>query len=175
MRETRVRDLMLPLDRYTVVSDDATLEEVFAALDGALAGRGKADAEEARDFAVLVLDREGRIRGRLTAWDVLQGLEPQARKRVDGLAMVDGYDAWDRPLDRLASKAREVRARDLVTALHEREFIDEGAGLNQALRRLVDNRYLSLIATRNGETVGILRITEVFRHVYRALRAEAGR
>ena len=79
-------------------------------------GGQKADPTEARDFAVLVLDQDRRVVGRLTVWDVLQGLEPQARKRVDSLAMVEGYDAWDRPLGQLASKVRNLRARDLVHA-----------------------------------------------------------
>ena len=97
MTDLKVQDLMLPLDKYTSVSEDATLREVFLALEDAFSGRGKADSTETRNFAVLVLDNEGRVLGRLAVWDLLQGLEPQAGKRVDALAMVDGYDAWDRP------------------------------------------------------------------------------
>jgi hypothetical protein len=172
MKETKVRDLMLPLEKYTVVSEEATLEEVFLALEGALKGSQKTDPAEARDFAVVVLDQDRRVVGRLAVWDVLRGLEPQARKRVDPLAMVDGYDAWDRPLAHLASRAQELRAKDLVKALHKDEYIDQEAGLNEALRRLVDNRYLSLIATRGRETVGILRVVDVFSYVCDQLRAK---
>ena len=166
----KVRDLMLPLERYTSVPETATLREVFLALEGALLGRGKADPKEIRDFALLVLDGAGNVAGRLTVWDVLRGLEPQARRRVDPLAMVDGYDAWDRPLWHLASKVENLRAGDLVEALHRLEYIDEEAGLNEALRRLVDNRFLSLIVVRGPEAVGILRVADVFRHVCNELR-----
>ena len=175
MKDLRVQDLMLPLEKYSVVSEEATLQEVFLALEGALAGSRKTDPAEARDFAVLVLDKDRRVVGRLAVWDVLQGLKPQARKRVDPLAMVEGYDAWDRPLALLASKAQNLQAKDLIEALHKEEYIDQEAGLNEALRRLVDNRFLSLIATRGRETVGILRVVDVFRYVCNELRSELAR
>ncbi len=171
MRESKVRDLVLPLDRYPVVSGDATRGGVFVALEGALRGGGATDPAMIRDFDVLVLDPERRVAGRLTVWDVLHGLEPQPRRRVDSLAMVLRYDAWDRPLAQLAAKLDTVRARDLVRALHDDEYIEAEAGLDEALRRLVDHRYLSLIATDGRETVGLLRVVDVFRHVCDELRA----
>lgn len=174
MVDVRVADLMLALAQYTAVSEEATLEEVFLALESALKGSAKPDPSQARDFAVLVLDQDGRVRGRLGVWDVLQGLEPQSGKRVDALAMVDGYEAWDRPLMHLGLKARTVRAKDLVKALSQDEYIDESAGLNEALRRLVDNRFLSLIVMRGRETAGILRVVDVFQYVCEQLRAESG-
>jgi CBS domain-containing protein len=174
MTDLKVRDLSLPLNKYTAVPEDATLREVFLALESAFAGRGRTDPTETRDFAVLVLDGEGRVIGRLAVWDVLQGLEPQAGKRVDALAMVDGYDAWDRPLRQLASKAKNRRARDLVKSLDKNEYIDQEADLNEALRRLVANRFLSLIVTKGRETVGILRVVDVFHHVCDQLRSDLG-
>lgn len=168
--DTRVKDLMRPLNSYTTVSHEATLQDVFMALESALKGTRKSDPTEARDFAVLVLDSDNRVLGRLGVWDVLQGLEPQARKRVDALAMVDGYEAWDRPLANLATKASNLHARNLVKALSKHEYIDEEASLNEALRRLVDNRFLSLIAMRGNETVGILRVVDVFQSVCDRLR-----
>jgi hypothetical protein len=174
MKDIKVQDLMLPLERYTFVSDEATLKEVFLALESALKGLRKTDPTEVRDFAVLVMDDKKRVIGRLTIWDALVGLKPQARKRVDALAMVDGYDAWDRPLAHLASKARNLQAKDLIRALAKDEYIDQEAGLNEALRRLVDHRFLSLIATRGHETVGILRVADVLIYVCDELRAELG-
>ena len=172
MKDIKVQDLMLPLEKYTVVSDGATLAEVFLALEGAVKGSQKTDPTEVRDFAVLVVDENKWVVGRLAVWDILGGLEPQARKRVDPLVMIEGYDAWSRPLAHLASKAQTLQAKDLIKALHKDEYIDQEAGLNEALRRLVDNRFLSLIATRGRETVGILRVMDVFVYVCNELRSE---
>ncbi len=174
MKDIKVRDLMLPLEEYTVVSDAAMLKDLFLALEGALTGVQKKDPMEARDFAVLVLDKDKQVVGRLTVWDILGGLEPHARKRVDPLAMIEGYAAWDQPLAHLATKAQNLQARDLVKVLDKKEYIDQEAGLNEAVRRLVDNRFLSLIATAGRETVGILRVVDVFRYVCNELRSQLG-
>ena len=172
MKDIKVRDLMLPLERYTSVSEEATLKDIFEALESALKGTGKATVTEARDFAVLVLDKDRRVLGRLVVWDVLQGLEPQAGKRVDALAMVEGYEAWDQPLANLTAKVRNVRAKELVKALSKDEYIDEDESLNEAVVRLIDRRCLSLIATRGRETAGILRVVDVFQYICDALRSE---
>lgn len=172
MNDVRVQDLMLPLERYTAVAEEATLKEVFLALEGAFRGTGATDPTRARDFAVLVKNRDGRVLGRLVVWDVLQGLEGQALARVDPLAMVDGYSGWSRPLEHLASRAENLRARDLVRALHKDEYIDKDAGLDEALHRLVGNRFLSLIATHGGKAVGILRVVDVFLFVCDQLRSD---
>ena len=63
-------------------------------------------------------------------------------------------------------------AKDLAKALDNAEYIDYQADLNEALRRLVANRYLSLIATSGRETVGILRVVDVYHHVCKQLRSE---
>ncbi len=169
----KVRDLVIPVDRHPVVSEEATLAEVFLALESALQAGGDGDAANVQSFAVLVLDRRGGVVGKLSVWDVLRGLEPQARRRVDALAMVEGYDAWDRPLEHLASKVETLRARDVVEPLPRKEYIDEEAGLDEALRRLVDNGFLFLVARRGRETVGILRLVDVFAHVCDRLRARS--
>lgn len=169
--DTKVKDLMLPLERYTSVSEEATLEEVFLALESALQGRAKTDPTQARDFAVLVLDEDRNVVGRLGVWDVLHGLDPQSGRRVDALAMVDGYEAWDQPLARLEAITQNRKAKDLVKALSKDEYIDEDASLNEALRRLVDNRLLSLVAMSGSETAGILRVVDVFQYVCDELRS----
>ncbi len=172
MSNLKVKDIMLPLEKYTSVSEEATLEEVFLALEGALKGREKADPEEARDFAVLVFDKDGRVVGRLAAWDVLLALKPQSMKRVDPLAMVERYDAWAGPLAHLASKAQNLRAKDIIRALNIGEYIGEDASLDEAVSRLLDNRFLSLIVMRGRDPVGILRIVDVFQFVCDKLRSE---
>ena len=161
----RVRDLMVPLARYTRVHRDASLADAFQALRGALSGAGRDDPVSPRDFACLVLDDRDQVIGRLVVWDVLQGLEPQRSRGVDALAMVDGLGAWRQPLANLAAKSRDVRVRDLVHPLDRAETIDAEAPLDEAVHRLVTRRALSLIVTEDRRTVGVLRIVDVFAEV----------
>lgn len=166
----KVRDLMRDLNEYTTVSEDATLKDAFHAMRDALRGIKKTDPDEARDFAVLVLGKDGAVLGRLVIWDVLQGLEPRTLKPIDAMAMVDGFKAWEQPLAQLAEKSRHLKVRDLVKPLKRDEFIDADADIEQALSRLIHQRFFSLIALRDGKAVGILRVVDVFQHVCDAIQ-----
>ena len=165
MQIATVEALMLPLTDYTSVSEDATLYDAFIALEGALHGVQKADPSHPRDFAVLVLDAEGQVLGRLVVWDILAGLEPQTIKSIDPLAMVEDYSAWRQPLANLATKARTIKVRNLVRALSKEEYIDATTSVDQALDRMIRSRLLSLIVTRNDKPVGIMRVVDVFSEV----------
>ena len=74
MQKITIKELMTPIDRYTTISEEASLKEAFIALEGALRGEQQADASKPRDFAVLVLDKNRQVIGRLVVWDVLKGL-----------------------------------------------------------------------------------------------------
>ena len=161
---------MTPIDQYTTISEEASLKDAFMALEGALRGEQQADSSQPRDFAVLVLDRNRQVIGRLVVWDVLKGLETQTVARVDAMAMIEGYSTWRRPLTNLATKARYIKVRNLVKALDKREYISEDANLDEALSKLVGNRFLSLIVTSKGKTIGVLRVVDVFSKVCEELK-----
>ena len=160
-----VKELMTPIDRYTTISEEASLKDAFMALEGALRGEQQADPNQPRDFAVLVLDKNQQVIGRLVVWDVLKGLETQTVARVDSMAMIEGYSTWAQPLANLATKARYIKVKNLVKALDKREYISEDANLDEALSKLVSNRFLSLIVTSKGKTIGVLRVVDVFSKV----------
>jgi hypothetical protein len=165
MQHISVRDLTTPLEHYTTISQEASLKEAFVALEGAFRGKQQADPTRPRDFSVLVVDEDHQVIGRLMVWDVLRGLETQQVKRVDALSMVDGYGGWSQPLSNLATKAQYLQVKNLVSRLHRHESISVDALLDQAVHALVTHRFLSLIATECGRTVGGLRVVDVFNHV----------
>ncbi|MCG8507859.1 MAG: hypothetical protein MI741_01405 [Rhodospirillales bacterium] len=165
-----VRHLMRDLDEYTTVTEQATLKDAFHAMQDALRGVKKSDPNEARDFAVLVLGKDGSVLGRLVVWDVLQGLEPRTIRPIDAMAMVDGFKAWEQPLALLAEKSRNLKVRDLVRPMRREEFIDVEVDIEQALSRLIQGRFFSLIAMDAGKAVGILRVVDVFQYVCESIR-----
>lgn len=57
-----------------------------------------------------------------------------------------------------------------MKALDKREYISEDANLDEALRKLVSNRFLSLIVTSKEKTVGVLRVVDVFSMVCEKLK-----
>jgi len=170
MQHIVVKDLMTPLDQYTTISQDASLKEAFVALEGAFRGEQKTDPTHPRDFSVLVVDKNRQVIGRLVVWDVLRGLETQQVKRVDALSMVDGYGVWSQPLSNLATKAQYVQVKNLVKRLHRNEIVSADALLDEAVHALVRYRFLSLIVTERGRTVGVLRVVDVFNQVCAMVR-----
>ena len=165
----QVRELTTPLEDYSIIAPNATLAEAFAAFSNALSGKGRGEAETPRDFAFMVIDEHDVVMGRLVVWDLLQGLEPQSRRGVDALAMVDGLGAWRQPLRNLSDKANSVLVRDLVRPLSKEEHIQAEAPIEEALYRLIHLRALSLIVMDGNQASGILRVVDVFELVQRHL------
>jgi len=93
MKRVKVKELMIPLEEYAVVSDDATLYEAVTALEEAQRrfyqqsfqpraqqdeGRGHPFVNRGHGYqhrAVLVKDKTGNIVGKLSQLDLLRGLE----------------------------------------------------------------------------------------------------
>jgi hypothetical protein len=112
---------------------------------------------------VLVQTLDGRVLGKLSLWDVMRGLEPRYARSVEPLVMVDEYFTWTHSMfANLADKARAIAAKDLLRAHSRDETIEETAPLDQAVHQLVHGKLLSLLATRGGRIVGILRLSDVF-------------
>jgi CBS domain containing-hemolysin-like protein len=158
-----VKELMTPLSGYTRVFDDASLFEAFEALEQARSSQ--TDPSRPWDRAVLIQSKDHQVIGKLSMWDLLNGLEPRYDHPIDPLAMVEDYGWWSRPLQNLAEKARLVKVKDLVRPFAESEKISQDASLDLAVNQLLIGQYLSLLVTQEGEVTGILRLSDVFREV----------
>lgn len=181
METIKVKDWMVSLEEYATISEDATLYEMVLALEEA---RQKFEVRGYRHRAVLVLDTNGRVIGKLSQLDVLRSLEPKYQEIEDlrkfsgsGLnatflrSMIDRYDLWEAPLDDICWKASRMKVRDITSSPLEGELIDQEASVNQAAHQLIIGRHQSLLVTSRGEIVGILRLGDVFQEVSKRIRA----
>ena len=76
MTEFHVSELMVPLSEYATVPEGATLYEAVSALE--LAQEKFEDTHTRyRHRAVLVLDKKGKVIGKVSQMDVLRALEPE--------------------------------------------------------------------------------------------------
>ena len=80
MEEKRVRDLMLLLNEYATIQADSSLKEALESLSQA-----QLCLEDGRHQhrAVLVLNENGEVVGKLSHWAVLRALEPKLLKTDD--------------------------------------------------------------------------------------------
>ncbi len=181
MQSIIVRELMVALADYATVAEDATLYEAVLALEAAQKG-----LDESRDKhrAVLVLDKKGRVVGKLDQWTVLYGIEPRYQQMGDlretsryGFSpefirsMISSYGLWRKPMDGLCRKAAEMKVKEIMSRPTHGEYVEEKASLDTAIHLLVMGRHQSLLVTRGEAIVGILRLSDVFRKVCDSIKA----
>ncbi|MBW1683135.1 MAG: CBS domain-containing protein [Deltaproteobacteria bacterium] len=178
MKTIIIKDLMVPLEEYATVSEDATLQEAVMALEAA---QEKIDREKYKYLhrAILVLNRSGKVVGKISQLDALKALEPKYREigDPDKLAragfspaflkiLLEKHSFWDSSLADICRKCARLKVKNFMHTPTEGEYVRDDATLAEALHMLVMGRHHSLLVVRNSDIVGILRLTDVFVAVF---------
>lgn len=170
MQSMKVKDHMVPLADYATVLENATLYEAVMALYEA---QNRFTQNRAKHRAVLVINKDNRVVGKLSLLDVLRGLEPQY-KEIQELehttstftpdfirSLLQKYSLWQTPLDDICRKAARIRVKDIMYVPREEEFIAEEATLNEAVHLLVMGQQQSLLVVSGDQVTGILRLSDI--------------
>ncbi len=180
MDSITVKEMMIPLEDYATVSEDATLAEAVLALEEA---QNKFDQNRYQHRAILVYDRTGKIVGKLSQLDVLQALEPKygsaSLEELDQFGinaeyvrnLVEELGLLKQPVQDICRKAAEVNVKDIMHTPTQGEFVAETATLNEAIVQLLVGSHQSLLVTRGKDIAGILRLTDVFKKVTDMIKA----
>lgn len=178
-----VHELMVPLEEYASVSEEASLYEAVLALEEA-----QKKVREGRDKhrAILVYNKEKRIVGKVSRWDLIKALEPKYNEIKDfkrlarfGLgadfvkSMIKDMNLWQKPLDNICDKAGHIKVKQIMYTPEVAEYVHEDTSLNEAIHQLVIGHHQSLLVTRGDEekVVGILRLSDVFAEVCRIIKS----
>ena len=151
MKKTIVKDLMVPLSEYATVNKDATLYEAISELEKS---QEEFKRSRYRHRAILVLDENNEISGKISQMDVLKALEPKYREIGDigklppsGFSlpfiksMMNAFDLWEESLADICEKAAISRVEDFMYSPGEGEFVRENATLAEAIHQLVDRSF----------------------------------
>lgn len=173
MKTCKVKEMMVPLKEYTTISEEATLFEAVKALE-----KAQKDSRPGcyPHRAVLVYDKSNKIIGKLGQLDILKALEPkyfemQDRPGMKGLgfskqfmkSMLENFRMLDGAMENICKKAGETKVSKFVVTPTEGEFVDEDVSMDEAIHQLVLGHHQSLLVTgKDGDIVGILRLTDVF-------------
>ena len=180
MSDFRVKELMVPLSEYATVPEGSTLFDAVLALEQA---QEEFDHTKYRHRAVLILDKDKHVIGKLGQLDVLRALEPKNEDQGD-IAVLGRFGfstnfirnvrkqmrMQTSPLTDICSKAARLRVEDFMQAPSEGEIIDQEASLEIAVLQLVMGNHLLLLVTRDRKIVGILRLADVFEAVSSAMK-----
>jgi CBS domain-containing protein len=175
MHAKHVRDIMTPLEEYTIVSENDTLYNAFMALK-----KSKENLRPGQHThrAVLVVDRDNKIVGKLGHLGFLKALEPKYKVMGDldmiskaGLntdfisSMMNDYDLWQDELDDVRSRSKNIKMKDVMRLTTEN--IDINASMNEAIHKIVMYQMISILVIENDKVVGLLRLTDVYDEVSR--------
>ncbi|MBW2634094.1 MAG: CBS domain-containing protein [Deltaproteobacteria bacterium] len=179
MKSYLVKDLMVPLSEYATVPMGSTLFEAVLSLEKA---QEEFDHTKYKHRGVLILDQQKRVVGKLSHLHALRALEPMEDKsstirELDKLGFSSNFIRQLRkqrrqqaaPLEDLCEKAAQLKVEDFMHATAEDEFIDHEATLDMAIHQLVEEKLLSLMVTQGDNTIGILRLADVFAAVYHTM------
>ena len=182
MKSYPVKDLMVPLSEYATVSEDATLYDAVLSLERA---QEKFEDKHTRYLhrAILVLDKDDLVVGKLSQLDVLSSLEPKYNEisQGEGLhrygftkqftkSILEDYHLFAGPLEDICRKAGEQNVKTFMKTPTEGEYISEEASLDVAIHQLIIGNHQSLLVTRDEKIVGILRQTDVFAAVFHVMK-----
>ena len=180
MDTKKVKDLMVPLEEYAVVSHEATLIEALRALEKA---QMTLKPGKHRHRAILVLDKDKRVIGKIGHLGFLKALEPKynilgdmgklSRVGLDAAfinSMMENFRFFQDDLCDLCKRARHINVVDVMHPVTE--SIDENTSLSEAIHDMVMWSTLSVLVTRGRDVVGLLRLSDVFQEVADFMKKE---
>ncbi len=185
MKTIAIKELMVPLDEYATVSDNASLSDAIQALERA---QQAFDHTKYRHLAILVLDSDNRPIGKISQIDALKALEPKY-KEIQGKdtksafrhfsrmflnSMLEHHRLFEDSLDNLMKKAASLKVTEFMHKPSEGEYLSVDATLDEAIHILIMGHHQSLLVSHNSKIVGILRLTDVFAAVFQSLAASSG-
>lgn len=181
MKNRFVKDLMIPISEYATVVLGTSLADALTALEKAQ------DAHTSSKYqhrAILVLDNNGNVVGKIGQLRVLKAIEPEYDFN-DTMKELKKYNFSEEYLSQLRDKYRselpilkteqlKVIATKKVEEFMQKprpgEFVAEDCSIDTAIHKMVAGRHQSLLVTRKEKIIGILRMADVFAAVFHEIR-----
>jgi len=181
MEFSSIESIMVPLEEYTTVSEDATLYDAVKALEESQANLDRSKYHYLHR-AILVLNRDQKVVGKISQLDILIALEPKYLELGDirsiskaGLtpnfiySMMEKFSLFDKPLREMCREAAGVKVNTLMYEPSTGECVAIGTSLSKAIHMFVIGQHQSLLVVKDDEIVGILRLTDVFQAIFQIM------
>ncbi len=174
-----VKDLMVPISEYATVSIGTTLFEAVLALEEA---QLNFDRSKYHHRAILVMDENNQVVGKLSQLNVLQALGGETdSQQVDKVSRLGDFGFSPQFVSSMEARQRfagrsfkdicaapaNLKVENFMKATSAGEYVDENTPLETVIPQFISGHHLSLLVTRkDGEIIGILRLSDVFAAVF---------
>jgi CBS domain containing-hemolysin-like protein len=183
MQEKKVKEIMIPLSDYAIVSEEDNLCKAIKELRKARDNT----KYKYKHRAVLVCDKTYHITGKLSIRCILKALEPKYRQfeHADhhtslGLSrfgfnddflnsLLENLSLWDESLEELVVKASKKKVKDLMYIPSKGEYVDEDAFIGEAIHQFILGCHQSILVMKKDKVVGIIRLGDIFALVCKVL------
>ncbi|MFH1052298.1 MAG: CBS domain-containing protein [bacterium] len=172
MKNKKVKDIMIPVEKYAIVEDDTSMLDAINVLRES---QEKVPQGSEPYKAVLVRNKEGKIVGKVGQLGFLKGLEPKydsvfdmdkltrANLSSDFIqSLMVQFSLWD-DSNELCKIAGKIKVKDIMQSSVEN--IDENETLSVAIHKIIMWGSLSILVTSGSEVVGILRLSDIFKEL----------
>ncbi len=168
----KVKDIMIPIEKYAVIGPDATLHEAILSLRRSYCKLEKGFCDETGPRTILVVDPSGTLVGLLDFRSLLKVLVPEvAGKLTDRLASLEvsivfaqaGADNLDASREDVAArvlKNAQIKVKEIM--LKSLGHIESDARLLEALKLIFRKKLSVLPVYDRHRLVGVVRDADLF-------------
>ena len=175
METKRIKDIMIPIEHYASVHQDSSMYDALMAIRKS---QEKLSPDMQPIRAVLVVDDNNNIVGKMGHAAFLRALEPKYNKIIDfekltraGVSaafissMTDNLRLWQDDFVTICKQAGTIKVKNVMSPVSE--SIDENASLTEAIHQIIVLQLLSLLVKSGSNIVGIVRLSDLFHEVER--------
>ncbi len=176
-----VKDHMIPISEYATVVLGTSLADALTALEKAQEAH---TSNKYQHRAILVLDNNGDVVGKIGQLRALEAIEPKYDFN-EKIKEIKKYNFSEEYLADLRDRYRSeepILKRDSLQAIAKKKveefmqkpkagsFVSEDCSLDKAVHKLAAGRLQSLLVSRSGKIVGVLRLADVFAVVFHEIK-----
>jgi len=178
-----ITELMLPVEKCGMISEDDTLYDAFVAMDKINKDLVKT-TDDNPHRAILVCDKSKQVVGKINHTDLLRALEPKYEQMGDAKVLSRAgfspeflksiqtkYSLWDNPLRDICNKAVKNKAKNIMHIPSKSEYIDESASIDEAVHQLVMGSHQSLLVLRDKKVVGVIRLADMIKNIFKIIKS----
>ncbi len=168
MKNTLVKEVMIPILDYMTIKEEDTLYDVFQIL-----GESKQGSANHAHRDAIVVNGDGEFQGKVTMIDIFRALEPNYKKLNTDIKKgvltksyvvnaVKDFNLWLEPLQNLCERGAGVKVSEVMHIPKKHEYIQEEDSLEKALHEYVMGVHQPLIVKRGETITGMLRFGDLF-------------
>ncbi len=171
--QKKAKDIMVPIEKYPTIKKGFSMLDAIVKLNEAV----KNAPPNIPPFrAILVLDEDNKVIGKVGHFAILKGLEPKYNNLfdVEKLSRVnlsssfietlyEKFSLWTGISVDLCQIASETKVEDIMQPIAE--SVDEEETLPMVIHKIIMWQCLSVLVKRGNEIVGILRTSDLINEI----------